>query len=328
MRRREFITLLGGAAAAWPFAARAQQPDRVRRIGVLMGFTENDPEWRANFAAFRAALAELGWMDGRNLRIDVRWTAGDPDRTRAAAAELDGLAPDVILASPHFAAVAMSRQTRTTAIVAVQSGDLVDAGFTQSHARPSGNVTGFSLYEASITAKFLQLLKEIAPQLNRVAVMQSASSAWRGDFRAVESVAPSHAVKATAAIVRDAADIERATAALAGEPNGGLILPPDAMSIRHRQLIISLAAKYRLPAVYSGREFVTDGGLMFYGTNFTDVFRRAASYIDRILRGAKPLDLPVQAPTKFELVINLKTAKALGLDISPALLIRADEVIE
>jgi putative ABC transport system substrate-binding protein len=238
------------------------------------------------------------------------------------------LAPDVILVSPHFAAAAMYRQTRTVPIVAVQSGDLVDAGFTQSHARPSGNVTGFTLFEASLTAKFLQLLKEIAPQLARVAVMQSASSGWRGDFRVVESVAQSHAVEAIAEIVRDAADIERAMAALAGEPNGGLILPPDAVSIRHRQLIISLAAKHRLPAVYSGREFVTDGGLMFYGTNFTDVFRRAASYVDRILRGAKPSDLPVQAPTKFELVINLKTAKALGLDVSPALLIRADEVIE
>jgi putative ABC transport system substrate-binding protein len=332
MRRREFITLIGGAAAGssllWPLAARAQQPDGVRRVGVLMGFAESDTEWQARLTAFRTALQGFGWTDGRNLRFDIRWTAGDPNRTRASAAELAASAPDVILASPHFVVLAMHQQTRTIPIVAIQSGDPVDAGFVQSYARPGGNVTAFLLFEATINAKFLQLLKEIAPHLARVAVLQSESSSWRGDFRAVEAAARSLAVKPTAMIVRDAADIERAIVTFAGEPNGGLILPPDAMTIRHRDVIIALAAKHRLTAVYSGREFMSSDGLMFYGADFTDVFRRSASYVDRILRGANPGELSVQAPTKFELVLNLKAAKALGLDVPPTLLIRADEVIE
>jgi ABC-type uncharacterized transport system substrate-binding protein len=332
MRRREFITLLGGAAAApallWPFAARAQQGDRMRRLGILMGFADSDREWQVRLTAFRTALQGFGWTEGRNLRFDIRWSAGDPDRPRVFAAELAASAPDVILASPHFVVGAMRQQTRTLPIVAIQSGDPVAAGFVQSYARPGGNVTAFLLFEATISAKFLQLLKEIAPHLTRVAVIQAQSSSWRGDFRAVEVAARSLAVKPTAMIVRDAADIERAIVAFAGEPNGGLISPPDALTIRHRDLIIALAAKHRLPAVYSGREFMSSGGLMFYGADFTDVFRQSASYVDRILRGASPGELSVQAPTKFELVINLKAAKALGLDVPPTLLIRADEVIE
>jgi putative ABC transport system substrate-binding protein len=332
MKRRDFITLLGGAAVAssvsWPLAARAQTTDRVRRVGVLMGFAEGDPVWQAHLAAFRAAFQGLGWTDGRNVRIDYRWAVGDRDRLRGYPEELIGLAPDVIFACPHFAVQALHQRTRTIPIVAVQSGDLVEAGFARSHARPGGNVTGFLLFETTISAKFLQLLKDIAPHVTRVAVMQSESSVWRGDFRAIEAVARSLAVEPIATIVRDAADIERAIVAFAREPNGGLICPPDAATIRHRDLMISLAARHGLPAVYSGREFITSGGLMFYGADFADAFRRAASYVDRILRGAKPADLPVQSPTKFDLVINLKTAKALGLDVPPTLLVAATEVIE
>jgi putative ABC transport system substrate-binding protein len=326
--RRDLIAALGGAAASWPLAARAQQPGRVRRIGVLMGFRESDPAWQAHVAALRAGLEKLGWADGRNVRIDQRWAMADPDRARAYAAELVAAAPDVIFACPHFAAQAVHRQTRSIPTVVVQSGDLVSAGFAQSHARPGGNVTGFMLFEATINTKFLQLLKDIAPRVSRVAVVQSHNSGWRGDFAAIEAVAGLFAVQPIATLVRDAADIERAIVALASEPNGGLILPPDSLTSSHRELIIALAAKHRLPAVYSGHIFVTAGGLMHYGTDFADIFRRAASYVDRILRGAKPADLPVQAPTKFELVINLKTAKALGLEVPPTLLVRADEVIE
>jgi putative ABC transport system substrate-binding protein len=328
MRRREFITLLGGAVASWPLAARAQQGERMRRVGVLMGFAESDRDWQARVTALRAALQELGWTDGHNIRFDVRWTPANPDRMRAIAAEFAAQAPDVLFACPHFAVAALHQETRTIPIVAVQSGDLVSAGLAESHARPGGNVTGFITFEATINTKFLQLLKDIAPQANRVAVMQSQSSAWRGDFAAIEAVARSFRVQPIQTLVRDAADIDGAITAFAREPNGGLILPPDNITIRHRDLIIALAAKHRLPAVYSFREFVTAGGLMFYGADFTDIFRRAAPYVDRILRGAKPADLPVQAPTKFELVIDLKAAKALGLPVPPGLLVAADEVIE
>ena len=327
MRRREFITLVGGAAA-WPLIARAQQPERMRRVGVLMGFAESDQDWQARVTGLRASLQELGWIEGRNLQLDVRWAQADPDRARAIAAELVTQAPDALFACPHFAAAAMQRETRTMPIVAVQAGDLVSAGFAQSHARPGGNVTGFVLFEGTINTKFLQLLKDIAPHINRVGVMQGVSSAWRGDFAAIEAVAGSFGVRVIHTLVREAADIEGAFAAFAREPNAGLILPPDNTTIRHRELIIALAASHRLPAVYSDRVFVAAGGLMFYGADFTDVFRRAASYVDRILRGEKPGDLPVQAPTKFELVVNLKTAKMLGLEIPTTLLGRADEVIE
>jgi putative tryptophan/tyrosine transport system substrate-binding protein len=331
MRRREFITLLGGIAAApiiWPYSARAQQAERMRRVGVLMGFAESDQDWQARITGLRAALQQLGWIDGHNLRLDVRWAESNPDRARAIAGELVAQVPDALFACPHFAVAAMQRETRTMPIVAVQAGDLVTAGFAQSHARPGGNVTGFVLFEATLNTKFLQLLKDIAPQINRVGVMQSLSSAWRGDFAAIEAVAGSFGVQVTHTLVRDAAGIESAFKTFAREPNAGLILPPDNTTIRHRELIIALAASHRLPAVYSDPVFVAPGGLMFYGADFADVFRRAASYIDRILRGERSGDLPVQAPTKFELIINLKTAKALGLEVSPTLLARADEVIE
>jgi putative ABC transport system substrate-binding protein len=326
IRRREFITLLGGAAA-WPLAARAQQAERMRRIGVLMGFAESDPEWNARLAAFRAALQELGWTDGRNVRIDTRWAVADPNPSTHAA-ELAGLAPDVIFACPHPAAAAVRRQTRTIPIVAAISGDPVRAGLVETYARPGGNVTAFLLFEPTINAKYLQLLKDIAPNVSRVAMVYSENSAWRGDFAAIEAAARAFAVEPVAKLVHHAADIEHEIAEFARTPNGGLIVPPDTATIHHRELIVGLAAKHRLPAVYSFREFVIDGGLMHYATDITDIFRRSASYVDRILRGAKPAELPVQAPTKFELVINLKTAKALGLTVPLPLLGRADEVIE
>jgi putative ABC transport system substrate-binding protein len=330
VKRREFITLLGSAAATplvWPHAARGQQ-GRTRRLGVLMGFPESDPEWRSRVAAMRAALEELGWTEYRNIRTDYHWTGSGRDRLGNVPAELVTLAPDVIFTGPHYAVKALHDQTRTIPIVAVQSGDLVAAGFAQSHARPGGNVTGFTTYEPTFNAKFLQLLKEIAPQLARVAVMQSQSSTWRGDFAAVAAASASLNVEPVETIVRDPADIERAIVALAARPNGGLIVPPDAVTIRHRELIIGLAAKHHLPAVYSQRVFMALGGLMYYGADITDIFRRAASYVDRILRGERPGDLPVQAPIRFQLVINVKTAKALGLAVPPILLSTADEVIE
>jgi putative tryptophan/tyrosine transport system substrate-binding protein len=323
--RRQFITLLGGAAA-WPVTARAQQPGVVRRIGFLWGGAESDPD--GPVAVFRAALQELGWTEGRNIRIDVRWTAADSNLIRAYAAELVGLTPDVIFAQPHPAVVELQQHTRTIPIVAMGSGDLVDAGLAQSYSRPSGNLTGFMTFEATINAKFLQLLKDIAPHVSRVAVIQTAGSVWRGDIREIEAVARSFAVHPIGMIVRDTTDIERTIASFASEPNGGLICPPDSVTTSHRDLIVALAAKHRLPAVYSSRAWITSGGLMFYGVNQFDIYRRAAGYVDRILRGEKPGELPIQAPTKFDLGINLKTARALGLDVSPPLLIRADEVIE
>ena len=293
-----------------------------------MGFPESDHEWHARIAAMRSALQGSGWTDGRNIRIHYRWGVSERDRLASVSAELVALAPDVIFACPHFAVKALHDLTRTVPIVAVQSGDLVEAGFAQNHARPGGNVTGFTSYEPTFNAKFLQLLKEIAPQVTRVGVIQSQSSSWRGDFAAVEAVSPSLNVEPVKVIIRDAADIERAMGMLADKPNGGLIIPPDAVTIRHRELIVDLAAKHRLPAVYSLREFMPAGGLMCYGADFPDMFRRAAAYVDRILRGERAGDLPVQLPTRFELVINLKTAKALGITVPPKLLFTADEVIE
>ena len=333
MKRREFITLLGGAAAAWPLAARAQQGERMRRIGVLMGFAESDQNWQARLTALRTVLQERGWTDGRNIRFDVRWTPPNPDRLaatpiRAIAADLVAQAPDVLIACPYFAVAALHEQNHSIPVVAIQSGDLVTAGLTQSHARPGGNITGFTSFEPSINTKFLQLLKDISPPMNRVAIIQSQSSAWRGDFATIESVAHSFGVQPRHTVVRDAGDLEDTIATFAREPNGGLILPPDNITVRHRELIIALAARHRIPAIYALREFVNAGGLMFYGAEFTDLFQRAASYVDRVLRGENPSDLPVQAPTKFELVVNLKTAKTLGLEVPITLLARADEVIE
>jgi putative tryptophan/tyrosine transport system substrate-binding protein len=326
VKRRAFITLLGGIAA-WPLVASAQQTERMRRIGVLMDYPERDAQWRAHLATFQAALHDLGWIDGRNAQMTIRWAASDPNPVTPAA-DLIAILPDVIFASPHPAVAAVRKQTTTTPIVAVISGDPIRAGFVQSYARPGGNVTAFLFFEAAINTKYLQLLKDIAPNVTRAAVIQSENSAWRGDFAVIETASRSIAVKPVAILVRTAQDVEREMVEFASSPSGGLIFPPDTVTIQHRRLILALAAKHRLPAVYASHEFATDGGLMCYTADFADVFRRAASYVDRILRGEKPADLPVQAPTRYELVINLKTAKALGLDVPPTLLVRADEVIE
>jgi putative ABC transport system substrate-binding protein len=329
MIRREFITLLGGAAATWPLAARAQQPDRVRRIGVLMGQAEDDPEAQARVAAFQQSLQRLGWSDGRNVRIDSRWAAGDSDRTRRYAAELIALAPDVILAPGSFTMGPLLQATRTVPIVFVHVPDPVGAGFVDSLARPGGNATGFILFEYATSAKWLEVLKQIAPGVTRVAVIRDpALTSGTGQFAAVQAVAPSLGVEVSPVNVRDAAEIERAITAFARSPNGGLILTGSALSQVHRQTIIALAARHKLPAIYYERYVVAEGGLISYGPSLVDQFQRAAGYVDRILKGEKPADLPVQTPTKYELVINLKTAKSLGLDVPSSLLARADEVIE
>ena len=329
MKRREFITLLGGAAA-WPLAARAQQGERMRRIGVLMGQAADDPEAQARVAAFVQGLQELGWTDGRNVRIDIRWPAGDADRARRYAAELVALAPDVILAPGNFTMGPLLQATRTVPIVFGSIIDPVGAGFIESLARPGGNVTGFILFEYAMSAKWLELLKQIAPSVTRVAVIRDpAIPSGIGQWGAIQTAAPSFGVEVSPINVRDdAGDIERAVAAFARASNCGLILTGSAWAGVHRNLIITLAARHKLPAVYFERFFVAAGGLSSYGPNLVDQFRRAASYVDRILKGEKPADLPVQAPVKYDLVINLKTAKTLGLSIPPSLLARADEVIE
>jgi len=325
-KRREVITLLGGAAA-WPLTARAQQGARMKRFGILRSGFERDIY--NQISVLRDGLRDLGWTEGRNIRIDTRLTGtNDPDVARGLATELIGLAPDVIFANPATAVQAVRRLTSTIPIVFVQSGDPIQSGLVQSLSHPSSNATGFFTFEPSINTKYLQLLKDIAPQLTRVAVMQAQTSAWRGDFAVIQAVARSFSVASLAMLIRDdAADIERAIVAFAREPNGGLILPPDTVTLKHRGLIVALAAKHHLPAVYWHREFVNVGGLLFYGPTPLD-YRRVASYVDRILRGAKPADLPVQAPIKFDLVVNLKTAKALGLTIPEQLLLSADEVVE
>jgi putative ABC transport system substrate-binding protein len=324
--RREFITLLGGTALAWPLAGHAQQPPR---IGVLTPFNDRDTEGQSRVSAFREALREAGWVDGRNIRIEYRWAAGDPDRIRAYAAEIVGLAPEAILANSTPVLAALRKETQTIPIVFSGVSDPVGVGFVASLARPGGNLTGFANFEPEMGGKWLQELKAVAPSVNRVAfILNRQNASWASLFREIEAVAPTLGVDATAVEGRDAAEIERAITAFGGQSKGGLIVQPDGITSAHRQLIIDLAAKHGLPAVYPFRFFAADGGLMAYGVNAVDQFRRAASYIDRILRGAKPGDLPVQAPTKFELVINLKTAKALGLKIPEAVLARADEVIE
>jgi putative ABC transport system substrate-binding protein len=327
MRRREFITLLGGAAA-WPLAARAQPGERIRRIGVLTYLPVDDPEGQARFAAFTQALKPLGWSDGSNLRIDVRWaTAAD---IRKHAAELVALAPDVLVAGTGAATTApLLDATRTVPIVFVSVIDPVGAGFVASLAQPGGNATGFTIFEFSMSGKWLELLKEIAPHVTRAAVLRDpAVAAGIGQFGAVQIVAPSLGVQVTPVDVRDAGEIERALTAFARGLNGGLIVTGTALAMVHRDLIISLANRHRLPAVYWNRRLVASGGLISYGPDTIDPFRRAAGYVDRILKGEKPADLPVQAPTKYELVINLKAAKALGLDVPATVLARADEVIE
>ena len=328
-KRREFIGLLGGAAV-WPLAARAQQSERVRRIGVLVGAqAAGDPESQANFAAFLQGLQDLGWAEGRNVRIDYRWGLGDAANVRKYAMELAAVAPDVILASGTSTMAPLLQEARTVPIVFVNVADPVGAGFVDSLARPGGNTTGFLQFEYALSAKWLELLKEVAPNLTRAAILRDpAITAGIGQFAIIQSVAASVGVEVSPVSVRDAAEIERAVTAFARSANGGLIATTSALTLLHRDLIVSLAARHRLPAVYSRRTYVVSGGLISYGADLVEQYRRAAGYVDRILKGEKPADLPVQGPTRYELVINLKTAKALGLDIPPALLARADEVIE
>jgi putative ABC transport system substrate-binding protein len=329
MRRREFITLIGGAAACWPLAARAQQPERMRRIGALIGFAENDPEQRARNTAFLNRLEELGWKDGRNLRIDYRFSEGDPERMRAHARELVALSPDLILVQTNPALTALRQTTSTVPCVFVQVSDPVGSGFVKSLAHPGGNLTGFTNFEPEMGGKWLEVLKENAPDIVRVAVLLHADlSVHSAYLRAAETAGRRFGTAVIAAEVRNVADIERVVTALAAEPRSSLIVLPHPVHIVHRDQIIALAARHRLPSIYPLRLFANAGGLMSYGIDQIDQWLRAASYVDRILKGAKPADLPVQQPTKYELVINLKTAKALGLTVPPMLLARADEVIE
>jgi putative ABC transport system substrate-binding protein len=331
MKRREFITLLGAAGAVgWPLAARAQQPDGVRRIGVLMASAADDSESQARIAAFLQGLQQLGWADGRNVRIDTRWATTDADDIRRHAAELAALAPDVLVAATGTVTAApLLQATRTVPIVFVQVIDPVGAGFVVSLARPGGNATGFTIYEYGMSGKWLELLKEIAPRMARAAVLRDpAIASGIGQFAAAQAVAPSLGVELSPVDVRDAGEIDRAVTAFARSPNGGLIVTASALATRHRDLIIALAARHGLPAVYSYRYMVAAGGLVSYGPDSLDQYRRAAGYVDRILKGEKPADLPVQAPPKYALVLNLKTAKVLGLDIPTTVLSRADEVIE
>jgi putative ABC transport system substrate-binding protein len=329
MKRREFITLLGGAAIAWPLAARGQQSERMRRIGILVPATADDPEFQARVGAFLQALALLGWTIGRNVRIDTRWATNDAAEIRRHAAELAALAPDVIVAHGASTVAALLQVTRTVPIVFPVAGDPVASGFVDSLGRPGGNATGFMTLEYSIGAKWLELLKQIAPSLTRAAVVRDATiPSGLGQFGAIQTVAPSLGVEVKPVNVRDKGEIERAIGALARSANGGLIVTAGALAVFHRDLIVTLAARHKLPAVYSQRLFVAGGGLISYGTDQIDQYRRAAGYVDRILKGEKPADLPVQAPTKYELVLNLKTAKALGLEVPATVLARADEVIE
>jgi putative ABC transport system substrate-binding protein len=327
--RREFITLLGGAAVAWPLAARAQQSERMRRVGMLVSVGATDPEMQTRGIAFVQGLAQLGWTVGHNVRIDTRWGAGNADDIRRYAVELAALAPDVILATSGPAVASLLQTTRTIPIVFAQVIDPVGGDLIDSLARPGRNATGFTSFEYGMGAKWLELLKQIAPGVRRVAVMRDASTAaGGGQFGAIQAAAPSFGVELNPVNVRDPAEIERAVVAFVGAPNGGLIVTGSALANVHRDLIVILAARHKLPAVYSNRVYVAAGGLVSYGPDFVDQYRRAAGYVDRILKGEKPADLPVQAPVKYELVINLKTAKALGFDIPATVLARADEVIE
>jgi putative ABC transport system substrate-binding protein len=327
MQRRQFIALLGGAAT-WPLAARAQQDQRVRRIGVLSALDEDDPESVARRPVFEQALKALGWTNGSNLRVDYRWGADDADRGRKYAAELVALAPDVILTSGNVVLASMMQATRTIPIVFVQVIDPVGAGFVQSLARPGGNITGFTQFEYSLAAKWLELLKQIAPDVTRAAVIRDPTRGpGIGQFAVVQAIAPLLGMELSPINAHDVSEMERETAAFAHSPNGGLIVTVGGTALK-RDLIIALAAKHRLPAVYPYPYFASGGGLTSYGPDTIDQYRRAAGYVDRILKGEKPADLPVQAPTKYKLVVNLKTAKALGLAIPPGVLARADEVIE
>jgi putative tryptophan/tyrosine transport system substrate-binding protein len=330
MKRRQFITLLGGAAVAWPVAARAQQGERVRRIGVLTaGPRPDDQDAQANIAAFVEGLQQLGWTDGRNVRIDYRWGLGQADTIRRQAAELAALAPDVILSSGTASLAQLMQATAAVPIVFVNVSDPVGGGFVDSLSRPGGNATGFMQFEYELSAKWLELLKQIAPNVTRAAVLRDPDlPSGIGQFAVIQSVARAVGVEVRPVSLRDPAETERAVAAFAGSPNSGLIVTSSALTVRHRELIIALAARHKLPAVYYRRYFVATGGLISYGYGLDDQFRRAAGYVDRVLKGERPADLPVQAPTKYELIINLKTARALGIEVPPTLLARADEVIE
>jgi putative ABC transport system substrate-binding protein len=329
--RRKFLATLGGAAAAWPLAAPAQVTRAMRRVGVLMAIAESDPEGQARVRAFHQAMNDLGWTDGRNVRIDVRWAAGDADRFRAHAAELVGLGPDVIVANSNIAVTAVQRETATIPIVFFVGVDPIDSGFVNNLARPGANITGFTTFEPEMGGKWLELLKEIAQRVARVAViLNPATAAPHTDsyFKSIEPAAHALTVEAVATPVDNVAELERAVATFVREPGGGLVVMPDSFTAVHRTEIISLAVRHRVPAIYAFRFFATNGGLLSYGISLVDLFRRSASYADRILNGTKAGDLPVQQPTKFELVINLKTARTLGLEVLPTLLARADEVIE
>ena len=329
LRRREFITHLGGAAVAFPLVARAQQPERVKKIGVFMFSDTTDVEAHKRLTAFQQRLQQLGWTDGRSIRIDYRWAAGELDRMRVYAAELVSLAPDAILATNGPTLEALRQETRTVPMVFVAIPDPIAGGYVASLAHPGGNITGFTHFEYAIGGKWLEMLKEIAPRVTKVAVIWNPKNvSVNGYWPVIEAAAPSFAVEPIATHVQNAAEIERAIDSLAHESNVGLIVSPDFTTTVHRELIIALAARYQFPAIYPFRYFVADGGLVSYGINLSEVYRQAASYIDRILRGEKPGDLPVQTPTKFELVVNLKTAKALGLDVPLFFQQRADEVIE
>ena len=328
MKRREFITLIGGAAA-WPVAARAQQGERMRRIGVLAAIAADEPEAQARNASFLQRLGELGWTVGRNVRIDYRWSADNADDIRRYAAELVALVPDVILATSGATVGALQRASRSVPIVFAGTIDPVGSGFVDSLARPGGNTTGFLLFEYSLSGKWLELLKQIAPGTTRAAILRdTANPAGNAQFGVIQAVAPTLGVEVSPFNMRNASEIERAVTAFARSANGGLVVTGSPAGTVHRNLIIALAARNKLPAVYPFRLFVTDSGLISYGPDFVDQYRRAAGYVDRILKGEKPADLPVQAPNKYELVINLKTAKALELEVPASVLARADEVIE
>jgi len=329
MSRRDFVTLLGGAAATWPLAAWAQQAERIRRIGVLAAIAESDPSAQPMAAAFEGTLAQLGWKKGNNVAIEYRWSGSDAGTMRRQVAELIALTPDVIFVGGGRGLEQLLRATRSVPIVFAIVPDPLGSGFIESLSRPGGNATGFLMFEYSLSGKWLELLKEIAPDVTRAAVLRDpAIAAGTGQFAVIQSVAPSRGVEVIPVNMRDAAEIERAVATFARSSNGGLIVTAGAVAVAGRELIPALAAKHKLPAVYPARDFVRSGGLVSYAADFIDQYRRAASYVDRILRGEKPADMPVQAPTKYELVINLKTAKALGLTVPASVITRADEVIE
>ena len=328
MRRREFITLLGGAAASWPLAARAQQDGRVRLVGMLLSAPDNDPAFQIRVTAFRETLAKLGWVEGRNLRTELRWGAGDTQQMRDGAVALVGLTPDVMLVNTTPAARAVRQLSNTTPIIFILGNDPVATGLVGNLTHPENNVTGFPLFEPSIAGKWLELLKEAAPHLRRIAQLSDPASVPETYFTVVEATASALALQMLRVEVRNVLDIVRAIDAFAAKPDGGLLFPPDSTILSHRETIFALAVQHRLPAIFWSSFFARGGGLMSYGANAVERYREAAIYVDRLLRGAKVSELPVQFPTKFELVINLKTAKAIGLTIPEALLLRADELIE